>query len=84
MLKKKQLGTDDPMSNLGIMSLNNHSLPYKKPILKNQPGIYVNTRGVLQEIRREHGGLTEMRSSSNLSIGSSTRQHLMLMAGIHR
>jgi len=35
ILKKRQLGIDDPMSNVGIMSLNNQSLPYKKPILKN-------------------------------------------------
>ena len=47
ILRKRQLGIDDPLSNVGIMSLNNKNLPYKKPILKRVPGIYVNTRGVI-------------------------------------
>ena len=47
ILRKRQLGIDDPLSNVGIMSLNNKNLPYKKPILKQIPGIYVNTRGVI-------------------------------------
>ena len=47
ILRKRQLGIVDPLSNVGIMSLNNKNLPYKKPILKQIPGIYVNTRGVI-------------------------------------
>jgi hypothetical protein len=66
ILRKRQLGIDDPLGNVGIMSLNNQALPYKKPILKNLPGIYVNTRGVLQEINRDYGGLNEIRSSSSI------------------
>ena len=34
ILKRKQLGTGDPLSSVGIMALNSISLPYKKPILK--------------------------------------------------
>jgi hypothetical protein len=66
ILRKRQLGIDDPLSNVGIMSLNNQSLPYKKPILKQYPGIYVNTKGVIDELNRDFGGLNELRSSSSL------------------
>jgi hypothetical protein len=61
------------------MTLNNQNLPYKKPILKNQPGIYVNARGVLQELQRDHGGLTEIRSSTFIS--DANKKHMMIMAG---
>ena len=46
------------------MTLNNCSLPYKKPILKQVSGYNVNTRGVVQEIDKDYGGMFQMRSSS--------------------
>ena len=67
ILRKKAFGVDDPLSNVGIMALNNIALPYKKPTLKQAPGIYVNTRGVMEELTRDYGGINQIRSSSILS-----------------
>jgi hypothetical protein len=44
------------MTHIGIMTLNNH-IPYKKPILKASPVVFVNARGVIHEIESKHGGL---------------------------
>ena len=38
-----------------MMTLNNN-IPYKRPVLKSSP-VFVNTRGVLQQLDRKHGGL---------------------------
>lgn len=46
MLHRKQLGTDDPLLHVGLLTQNN-CLPYKKPILKEASSYNVNTRGVL-------------------------------------
>ena len=75
------MGVDDPLSNVGIMSLNNKNLPYKKPILKRVPGIYVNTRGVIQELNKDHGGIHDLRSSSQVLINHQQKQHMYMMAG---
>lgn len=70
MLKRKQLGSDDPLSNVGLLTSNN-MLPYKKPILKQASAYNINTRGVLEELYRDYGGLR---------VNQSARSHMMLMA----
>ena len=67
MLRRKQLGSDDPLSNLGIMTMENNysSLPYKKPILKFAPPSNINTKSVLRELSRDFGGVTTLRSNSS-------------------
>jgi len=75
------MGIDDPLSNVGIMSLNNKNLPYKKPILKRVPGIYVNTRSVIQELNKDYGGIHDLRSSSQVLINHQQKQHMYMMAG---
>ncbi len=81
MLKRKQLGQDDPMSLFGIMSMNNQALPYKKPILKAPSAFNVNTRGVLEELSRDHGGLKQLRSTPHNILNLNSKSHMMLMAG---
>jgi hypothetical protein len=71
ILRNKQIGLDDPLNNVGIMTLNNISLPYKKPILKRTPGIYVNARGVINELDKDYGGIKDIRSSSLLHSNNS-------------
>lgn len=70
-MKLKQLGVDDPLLKVGIMSLNNECLPYKRPILKQHTAYNYNTRSVLDELaaREQHGGLKGLvnRQSSNSS-----------------
>jgi hypothetical protein len=72
MIKRKQLGKDDPLSQVGIIT-SNHVLPYKKPILKQAPAFNVNTRGVLEELYRDYGGLR---------VNNNAKSHMMLMAGV--
>lgn len=55
ILKGKQNSVGDPMTQFGIMTLNNH-IPYKRPVLKLMP-CFVNARGVLQELKDKHGGI---------------------------
>ena len=43
------------MKDFGFFSFGS-SIPYKKPIIKQQPG-FVSAKGVIDEINREHGGL---------------------------
>jgi len=40
----------------------NHNIPYKKPILKAMP-VFVNARGVIQDLEQNHGGLYFLKSS---------------------
>ena len=44
------------------MTLNNH-VPYKKPILK-QNAVFVNAKGVIQELEQKHGGLYGTKSTT--------------------
>jgi hypothetical protein len=49
------------MKHLGIMTLNNE-IPYKRPILKAMP-CFVNAKGVLDDINKNHGGLYTNKES---------------------
>ena len=71
MLHRKQLGSDDPLNHVGLLTFNN-CLPYKKPILKEASSYNVNTKGVLQELYRDYGGLR---------VTPNAKSHMMLMAG---
>ena len=51
------------------MTLNNH-IPYRKPILKQSP-VFVNARGVMQELDDKHGGLYFTRGA-NKNVDLST------------
>lgn len=45
-MRKKNSKGGDPMTHFGIMTLSNHVLPYKKPVLKSMP-VFVNAKGVI-------------------------------------
>lgn len=49
------------MQQFGIMTLGNN-IPYKKPILKSMP-VFVNARGVIQDLELHHGGLYKLKNS---------------------
>ncbi|CDW77723.1 UNKNOWN [Stylonychia lemnae] len=63
ILKQKQMSVGDPLTHFGIMTLNNN-IPYKKPILKSMP-VFVNARGVIQDLEQNHGGLHFLKNSPN-------------------
>ena len=65
ILKNKQKSVGDPMMKFGLMTLNNH-IPYKRPVLKQMP-VYVNARGVLQELKEKHGGIYSTKTEANNS-----------------
>jgi hypothetical protein len=50
------------------MTLNNH-IPYKRPILKQLP-CFVNAKGVLKEIEKNHGGLYSNKGEAQQNIFS--------------
>jgi hypothetical protein len=40
----------------------NHNIPYKKPVLKATP-VFVNAKGVIKDLERNHGGLFFLKNS---------------------
>jgi len=65
ILRRKQNAKDDPMSHIGIVTMN-HKIPYRKPILKQVTstigtrgnGVLILSLGVIKEIEEKHGGLS--------------------------
>ncbi len=78
-LRRKQQGQGDPLQSLGLISRSDGLCPYRKPILKQPSSFNINTRGVVQELDRNHGGIRSTSSSSYLT--EHTRSHMILMAG---
>ena len=54
-LRNKIKSIGDPLNHVGIMTMNN-LIPYKKPIIKQNP-IAVNAKDVIREIEDRHNGL---------------------------
>lgn len=81
-MRKKAFGEDDPLSKVGIMTVNNKYLPYKRPTLKQAVGYNVNTKGVFQELTKEHGGLKTTHNVLGTSV--TVKSHMMMMAGINK
>ena len=72
MLKQKSSSKGDPLTHFGIMTLN-HNIPYKKPILKSMP-MFVNARGVIQELEDFHGGLHTQKNNQQDDITLAQNQ----------
>ena len=64
----------DPLIHFGIMTLN-QSIPYKKPIIKSMP-VFVNARGVMQELEEKHGGLHTNKNNQKdeITLAQSQKQ----------